>query len=143
MPTPTSTRTEKLFWLLKQTKGLKKMSEIKYDTEYFEGITAPYIDWVGGGNFDGYLIQKSLVFKEHDKNVELHTKVVNAKRYDGSIFDSVLIGNYRQTDKETITLTFVNFEMRGEILGDHDEIIAFSVWCKKTLNRNEVYKFKQ
>ena len=28
------------------------MVGIKYDSEYFEGITAPYIDWVGGGNFD-------------------------------------------------------------------------------------------
>ena len=100
------------------------MSRIKYKTEYFEGITAPYIDWVGGGNFDGYLIQKSLIFKELDNNVELHTKVINAKRYDGSIFDSVLIGNYRQTDKEMITLTFLNFEMRSKILGGNDEIIA-------------------
>jgi hypothetical protein len=115
------------------------MSKIKYETEYFEGITAPYIDWVGGGNFDGYLIQKILIFKELGKKVELYTKVINDKRYDGSILDSIIIGNYQETDKETITLTFDNFEMRGKVLGDNEEIIAFSLWSK-TLNRNEVYK---
>jgi len=118
------------------------MVEIKYDSEYFEGITAPYIDWVGGGNFDGYLIQKSLIFRELDNKVELHSKVINAKRYDGNVSDIVLTGYYREIEKETLKLSFDNFEMLGKILGDNKDIIAFSVW-DKTLKKNEVYKINE
>lgn len=118
------------------------MIGIKYDSEYFEGITAPYIDWVAGGNFDGYLIQKSLIFRELDTKVELHSKVINAKRYDGNVSNTVLTGQYRETEKGTLTLYFDNFEMRGKILGDNEDIIAFSVWYK-TLKKNEVYKINE
>lgn len=114
------------------------MIGIKYDSEYFEGITVPYIDWVGGGNFNGYLIQKSLIFRELDNKVELHSKVINAKRYDGNVSD-ILTGHYRETEKETLTLSFDNFEMGGKILGDNEDIMAFSVWGK-TLNKNESIK---
>jgi hypothetical protein len=118
------------------------MVGIKYDSEYFEGITAPYIDWVGGGNFDGYLIQKSLIFRKLDNKVELHSKVINAKRYDGNVSDTLLTGHYRETEKETLTLFFDNFEMRGKTLGDNEDIMVFSVWGK-TLNKNEVYKINE
>ena len=114
----------------------------KYNTEYFEGKTAPYIDWVGGGNFDGYLIQKILKFREEDNKVELHTRVINKIRYDGTVEDSVINGTYKQTEKDTLTLVFDNFEMRGKILGENDEIIAFSVWSK-LVNKTEVYKINE
>lgn len=118
------------------------MIGIKYDSEYFEGITAPYIDWVAGGNFDGYLIQKSLIFRELDSKVELHSKVINAKRYDGNVSDTVLTGHYLETEKGTLKLSFADFEMRGKILSDNEDIIAFSVWGK-TLKKNEVYKINE
>lgn len=41
-----------------------------------------------------------------------------------------------------LTLSFDNFEMRGKILGDNEDIIAFSVWYK-TLKKNEVYKINE
>lgn len=118
------------------------MIGIKYDLEYFEGITAPYIDWIAGGNFDGYLIQKSLIFRELDNKVELHSKVISAKRYDGNVSDSVLTGHYQETDKKALKLSFADFEMLGKILGDNEDIIAFSVWSK-TVNKNEVYKINE
>ncbi|KOY84310.1 hypothetical protein AD998_21740 [bacterium 336/3] len=118
------------------------MNVPKYDIEYFEGITAPYIDWVGGGNFDGYLVLKSLIFKQLNKKVELHTKVVDKTRYDGKIEDSVLIGTFEQSDKDTITLIFEHFQMRGKILGKNEEMIVFDIWHTAT-KRTEVYKIKE
>lgn len=118
------------------------MIGIKYDSEYFEGVTAPHIDWIAGGNFDGYLIQKSLIFRELDHKVELHSKVINAQRYDGNVSDTVLTGHYRETENETLSLSFDNFKMLGKILGDNNDIMAFSVWGE-TLKKNEVYKINE
>ena len=118
------------------------MNKLKYDTEYFEGITAPYIDWVGGGNFDGYLIQKCLKFIELDNRVELHTKVIDKTRYDNNIEDSVIVGSFNYSDKDTITLIFEHFQMRGKVLGVKNKIIAFDVW-HTPLKRTEVYKINE
>ncbi len=114
----------------------------KYNLEYFGQITAPYIDWVAGGNFDGYLIQKSLKFIEQNNKVELNTKVVHKKNYDGFIEDSIITGSFRQTEKETLTLTFEHFEMRGKILGENEELIAFSI-LNSLLNKTEVYRLEE
>jgi hypothetical protein len=121
---------------------LEKYNKLKYDIEYFEGITAPYIDWVGGGNFDGYLVQKYLKFIEHNNRVELHTKVIDKTRYDNNIEDSVIIGSFNHSDKDTITLTFEHFQMRGKVLGEKNELIAFDIW-NTSLKRTEVYKINE
>ncbi len=118
------------------------MNVPNYDIAYYEGITAPFIDWIAGGNFDGYLVQKSLLFRELDKKVELHTKVIDQTRYDGKIKDSAIIGSFEQSDKDTITLTFDHFQMRGVLLGENKEMIAFDSW-HPTIKRTEVYKMKE
>lgn len=128
--------------LAKYTIKSKKMNIPKYDIEYYEGISASYIDWIAGGNFDGYLVQKSLQFTELDNKVKLYTKVIDKTRYDDDVNDSFITGSFEQTDKDTITLTFENFQMRGIILGENEEILAFDIW-HPTIKRTEVYKLKE
>lgn len=116
------------------------MKRLKFNIEYEEGLSAPYIDWVGGGNFDGYIIRKYLLFYENDNQVKLTTKIINQSNYGNDLIDSFIIGKFHYSDKETITIEFENFQMRGKILGRQDEFIAFSIWDTQHLNKNEVYE---
>ena len=118
------------------------MKTLKFNVEYEEGLTAPYIDWVGGGNFDGYLVRKYLFFYENDNQVRLTTIIINQTNYDNSLKDSFIFGQLHYTDKDTITIDFENFQMRGKILGHEGEFIAFSIWGTQYINKNEVYELK-
>jgi hypothetical protein len=39
------------------------MTKPDFDIEYEEGATAPFVDWVAGGNFNGYIHKKFLEIK--------------------------------------------------------------------------------
>lgn len=113
-----------------------------FESEYLQGPTAGYVDWVAGGNFDGYVQQKSIQFIEPNK-VIINTIILEQSRYDGNALDSESIGIFEYTDKDTITISYDKFEMFGKILGGNKELIVFSV-SHPSVERgwNEVYKLK-
>ena len=116
------------------------MTNPHFDKEYEQGATAPYVDWVAGGNFDGYIQKKSIIFIEAKNQVIIKNTVIDQSRYDGNAINSEMSGVFKYTDKDTITVTFDKFEMRGKILGEY---IVFSV-LKPSMNIKitEVYQLK-
>ena len=111
-----------------------------FEKEYTQGPTAGWVDWVAGGNFDGYIHQKSLVFNS-DKTVRIKTIILDQSRYDGNAQNSEKNGTFEYTDKDTITIEYDKFKMFGKILGENNEFIVFSV-SHPLSDRgwNEVYK---
>ena len=107
-----------------------KIENLSYHTLY-EGNFDARIDWVAGGNFDGYVTQTSLYFIEEGSTVIWRRTVLDQSRYDGEAQDLELRGKFRETDKITLTCTFKEFEIRGKILGKNHELIAFAYWEPK------------
>lgn len=104
-----------------------KIENLSYNTLY-EGNFDARIDWVAGGNFDGYVTQTYLYFIEEDSTVIWRRTVLDQSRYDGEAKNIELHGKFRETDKKTLTCTFKEFEIRGKILGNNHELIAFAYW---------------
>ena len=100
------------------------MDKLKLEKPYKGGLSAS-IDWVAGGNFDGFVYQNILIFSE-DHTVKCLTIVLDQSRYDGEKENSELIGHYEETDHKTITCVFGDYKMRGKVLGNEGEYIAFS-----------------
>jgi hypothetical protein len=115
----------KLYFTLQIQKS-RKMDKLRLETEYETGILA-CIDWVAGGNFDGYLYRITLLFQE-TKVVKMKKIMVDQSSYDDSTEETELesIGSYATTDHGIITCTFEKFEMRGVFLGTDSEYLAFS-----------------
>jgi hypothetical protein len=103
-----------------------ELEKLFYDRDY-EGQLLTQVDWIAGGNFDGYILRKYLRFSKADNMVTRITKVIDNSRYDGIIESTELKGTFSETDKATITCRFENIEMRGKILGDKNQYIAFSI----------------
>ena len=103
------------------------MTKPHFDSIYLEGPTVGYIDWVAGGNFDGYIMQKSFIFKEENNTVLVKRKVLEQSSYDGVANDSEIEGIFEYGDKDTLIVKYQKFKMRGKILGNNREYIAFSV----------------
>ena len=118
------------------------MTKPLFNTEYVCGAQA-IVDWVAGGNFDGYVFKKSILFKEHTDEVIIQTSILDQGKYDGKKSDSELIGVYEFTDKDTITIKYNDFNMRGKIIRNENEYIVFSVYhpLLKT-DTTEVYQLK-
>ena len=113
-----------------------------FDREYSQGPTAGWVDWVAGGNFDGYVEQKSIIFKE-SKEVIIKTVILDQSRYDGNVDDSELAGIFEYTDKDTITINCDQIVMLGKILGENQEFLVFSVsHTQSESGWNETYKLK-
>jgi hypothetical protein len=100
-------------------------AHLRYNRDYLGPLSAR-VDWVAGGNFDGYLYQQSLRFARRGSVAWLRTKIVDASRYDDVATDSVIEGEYACTDHGTITCTFGSTRMRGVLLGKGLKTIAFS-----------------
>ena len=116
------------------------MTKPHFDKEYEEGATAPFVDWVAGGNFDGYIHKKSIKFIETNNQVIIKHTVLDQSSYDGNATNSETVGKFEYTDKDTIT---EKFEMRGKILGSQNEYIVFSVSHPLMDNGvREVYQLK-
>lgn len=115
------------------------MTKPHFDLEYKEGPTAPYVDWVAGGNFDGYIQTKSLKFIESNNQVLIKETILDQSRFDGKAINSEIFGKFEYTDKDTITVKYADIEMRGKILGVNREFIVFEIF---SLNIKEVYKLK-
>lgn len=112
-----------------------------FETEYKQGPKAGYVDWVAGGNFDGYITQQSISFIEHNNQVLVQTRIIDQSRYDGYAEESETFGSFSDTDKDTITVKYGQLEMRGKILGENKEFIVFSVsHSSGNETWNEVFK---
>lgn len=107
-----------------------KILEPVYEKNYRSGICAS-IDWVAGGNYDGYIYEKSLIFIRESKKVIMKTKILDDSRYDGVINDGEVVGSYSFTDHNTITCYFGEIRMRGKVLGINNEYIAFSIFHQR------------
>ncbi|MCX6180352.1 MAG: hypothetical protein NT150_00295 [Bacteroidetes bacterium] len=103
-----------------------ELEKLIYDIDY-EGRLKTQVDWIAGGNFDGYILREYLRFSKTDNTVKRITRVIDSSRYDGIIESTEIKGTFYETDKATITCKFENFEMRGKILGDKNQYIAFSI----------------
>lgn len=97
-----------------------------YNADY-EGLLGASIDWVAGGNFDGYIHKTILRFYE-DGRVLRTFKIIDQSRYDGLIENSDRMGSFRATDTGTFTCSFDTYSMRGRILGDKNQYLAFSIF---------------
>jgi hypothetical protein len=115
------------------------MTKPHFDLEYEEGPTAPFVDWVAGGNFDGYIQKKTLNFIESNNQVLLEVTILDQSRFDGQASNSEILGKFEYTDKDTITIKYADIEMRGKILGDKREFIVFEIFGQ---NIKEVYKLR-
>jgi hypothetical protein len=102
-----------------------ELKKLKLDNDYLSGLIAS-VDWIAGGNFDGYIFRYRLRFSSENRIVTLETIVIDESRYDGKVNPDVHRGVYKDSDKATITCVFDDFEMRGKILGKNNQYIAFS-----------------
>jgi len=107
------------------------MENLIFDTDYESGISA-VIDWVGGGNFDGYIYKSKLRFYQENNLVVMNTQILESSRYDGIIEDKEIRGRYEWTDHKTITCFFGEIKMRGKFLGANNQFIAFSTKHSKS-----------
>ena len=113
-----------------------------FNKEYNQGPTVGWMDWVAGGNFDGYVQQKSILFKESNE-VVIKTIILDQSRYDGNAQDSEITGTFEYTDKDTITIKYDELTMFGKVLGENQEFIVFSVsHTLADIGWNEAYKLK-
>lgn len=111
---------------MKIIKRKLDVEKLRFGLTYESGEMA-IIDWVAGGNFDGYIYKKYLVFYEKDNKVTLELKVINQERSDSSINDNLQEGKFVASDHNTITCIFEGMNMRGKVLGENFEFIAFSI----------------
>jgi hypothetical protein len=119
------------------------MTKPHFDIEYETGATAPYVDWVAGGNFDGYIHKKSIRFIESGNQVIVKSIILDKSRFDGDANNSEIFGEFEYTGKDTITIKYGEIEMRGKILGDKKEYIVFDLFSPlMDINFNEVYQLK-
>ncbi len=101
------------------------VNHLRLEQEYIGGFSAE-IDWVAGGNFDGYVYERILRFSK-DNTVKMTNVILDQSRYDGDKANSEITGRYEETDHNTITCYFGTREMRGVVLGEQGEYLAFSV----------------
>jgi hypothetical protein len=99
---------------------------LKLEEDYIGSVSAN-IDWVAGGNFDGYLFRRILRFSK-DNTVKMRTVILDKSRYDADITDTEVIGRYEESDHYTITCYLGARKMRGIILGSKSEYLTFSVY---------------
>ncbi len=119
-----------------------ELEKLVYEKNY-EGPFVTYVDWVAGGNFDGYILRKYLNFSKENNCVYKTLSVIDSTRYDGRVEEKVYKGTYEETDKATITCNFENYQMRGKILGNKNQFISFSCTNSSTgFYENECYEIR-
>lgn len=93
------------------------------DRWYKSGFKAS-VDWVAGGNFDGYLTIRYLKFLSNSDEVEMKIERVCGRGYELGTIDRS-IGKYGASYKGSIFISFENLKMNGYVLGDLNEFLAF------------------
>ena len=91
-----------------------KIENLVYNADYNSGPLAR-IDWIAGGNFDGYIYRITLRFSEENNMVTRIVKIIEKSRYDGKISTQELKGTFFETDKRAIMCEFGEFRMHGKI----------------------------
>jgi hypothetical protein len=118
-----------------------RIQKLRYDVDY-KGLLGARIDWVGGGNFDGYIYRVCLRFLKENNRVVRTIKIVDDSRYDGEAYTAENYGTFSETDKATITCIFPEFQMRGKILGERNQYIAFSIFTpQRNIDVVECYEW--
>lgn len=107
-----------------------------FNVPYESGLLA-YADWVAGGNFDGYVYKKTLIFNEIGNRVTIKYTTLDQSNYDGEQGDFEISATFQYTDHETITITNNQVVQRGKILGDNRQYIAFSYLSPNLPELNE------
>jgi hypothetical protein len=122
---------------------LMETEKIYWDRAY-EGPLNASIDWVAGGNFDGYVYRITLRFVAEGRKVIRTKSILDQSRYDGHVASDESIGTFSDTDKATLTCFFDTFQMRGKLLGERNQFIAFDIWpANRDLDRwTECYELK-
>ncbi|MFN8395019.1 MAG: hypothetical protein U0176_10260 [Bacteroidia bacterium] len=101
------------------------MNRLRFGKNYLGGLKAS-VDWVAGGNFDGYVYRFRMRFENGNGVVTLEKEVLDKSRYDDEVRPLRLVGEYFETDHSTITCRFPDFSMRGVVTGDRGQYLAFS-----------------
>jgi hypothetical protein len=101
------------------------INHLKLEEDYIGGVSAE-VDWVAGGNFDGYVFKRILRFSKNNM-VKMTTIILDHSRYDRDITDFEVTGKYEETDHNTITCYVGLRQMRGVNLGDQGKYLTFSV----------------
>ena len=100
--------------------------KLVYDVDY-QGPLEALVDWIAGGNFDGYIYKTYLRFSRESNTVVSKCKIVDQTAYDDHREDWEQVGTFSfDTVHGAITCTFEKFTLRGRILGDRNQYIAFS-----------------
>ena len=117
-----------------------EIAKLVFNVDY-KGSLFASVDWIAGGNFDGYIIRNSIRFIK-ENNIVIRTQtVVDKSRYDDDINSSEISGTYFESGHATISCVFEKFEMRGKILGDKNQFIAFSLYSRENnISRTECYE---
>lgn len=121
---------------------LKSIERLVRDEWYQSGLMAS-VDWVAGGNFDGYIYRKLLKFQSNSNIVELKHEIVESRgEYYGN--KNTIIGSYSSSYKGSISVSFDDFSMNGFVLGKKNEFIAFDYMRDRLqLPLKEAYKLKE
>ena len=119
------------------------MTKPHFNIQYKKGPEAPFVDWVAGGNFDGYISETSIEFIESSKQIIKRNVILDQSRYDGEASNSEILGTFEYTDKDTITIEYGEVKMRGKILGNKREFIVFEMFKPQMdYNITQVYQLK-
>ena len=117
------------------------MTQPHFEVPYETGPIAPFVDWVAGGNFDGYVVKYTLTFHEASNTVTHRKVVVDQSRYDGSVSDAKSTGTFEYSDKNTITVHLSTVTLRGRILREDRSMIVFSYFEPASMRgMNEVFQ---
>lgn len=113
---------------------------LSFEIPYQTGLTAS-VDWVAGGNFDGYIYQKSLTFFSENNKVVWQKNIIDQSKHDNKLENSALTGTFEFSDHGTITCYFSSFTMRGVCLGDQHQYLVFSTFFEiSKLQVSECFK---
>lgn len=108
---------------------MKSIDNIVQLTKY-KSRTHCIVDWVAGGNFDGYLYEFTLYFIS-DTEVVYEKKIINGRYADDKPREFSINGNYYSSDKAAFICAFPSTRMRCVIVGDENEYIVASITYEK------------
>ncbi len=116
-----------------------KIPNLMYNINYISSPQAT-VDWIAGGNFDGYIYKTILRFLEDSHTVIRTTVIVDKSRYDSEINTSEQTGTFSETEKSTITCTFQNFSLIPiSLQKDTIKFALFLLYFRKNNPRSHCY----
>ena len=119
----------------------KSINRVVYDEWYQSGLSAN-VDWIAGGNFDGSISRLYLKFVSDTNIAELRGDILC--RMGGRPKTGVIVkGTFEDGGQGAINVIFEGRGMRGFVLGDNNEFIAFDVYFSNFEHRKtEAFELK-